>query len=101
MASILLTTTRTQSAGSCSLVHRKNWRIGLGPTAMSRFKLYCSLVVTGESLGSGTLWPPEPAWSSGVRSTHGQRIFTMRAILLWALGIPIPVIILLYLFHVV
>lgn len=25
----------------------------------------------------------------------------MRAVLLWALGIPIPVIILLYLFHVV
>jgi len=26
---------------------------------------------------------------------------TMRGILLWALGIPIPVIILLYLFHVI
>jgi hypothetical protein len=26
---------------------------------------------------------------------------TMRGILLWALGIPIPIIILLYLFHVV
>ena len=27
--------------------------------------------------------------------------FNMRGILLWALGIPIPVIILLYLFHVI
>lgn len=26
---------------------------------------------------------------------------TMRGILLWALGIPIPIIILLYLFHVI
>jgi hypothetical protein len=30
-----------------------------------------------------------------------QRGVTMRGILLWALGIPIPVIILLYLFHVI
>jgi hypothetical protein len=27
--------------------------------------------------------------------------FIMRGVLLWALGIPIPVIILLYLFHVI
>jgi hypothetical protein len=27
--------------------------------------------------------------------------FAMRGILLWALGIPIPIIILLYLFHVI
>jgi hypothetical protein len=27
--------------------------------------------------------------------------FNMRGILLWALGIPIPIIILLYLFHVI
>ena len=31
-------------------------------------------------------------------SQHG--IWIMRGILLWALGIPIPIIILLYLFHV-
>ncbi|MEJ0018123.1 MAG: hypothetical protein WDN25_16445 [Acetobacteraceae bacterium] len=31
-----------------------------------------------------------------------QRLrFDMRGILLWALGIPIPIIILLYLFHVI
>jgi hypothetical protein len=30
---------------------------------------------------------------------HGEA--TMRGILLWAVGIPIPVIILLYLFHVI
>jgi hypothetical protein len=30
----------------------------------------------------------------------GQEL-TMRAVLLWLLGIPIPVIILLYLFHVI
>jgi hypothetical protein len=30
-----------------------------------------------------------------------QRKVTMRGILLWLLGIPIPIIILLYLFHVI
>jgi hypothetical protein len=30
-----------------------------------------------------------------------ERHLPMRGILLWALGIPIPVIILLYLFHVI
>jgi hypothetical protein len=30
-----------------------------------------------------------------------EEMENMRAVLLWALGIPIPVIILLYLFHVV
>jgi len=27
--------------------------------------------------------------------------FSMRGVLLWALGIPIPIIILLYIFHVI
>lgn len=30
-----------------------------------------------------------------------RRSLTMRVILLWLLGIPIPVLILLYLFHVI
>jgi hypothetical protein len=37
-------------------------------------------------------------------SLHGQRQSrgsTMRGVLLWAVGIPIPVIILLYVFHVI
>jgi hypothetical protein len=33
-------------------------------------------------------------------ASNGSR-FIMRGILLWVLGIPIPVIILLYLFHVI
>jgi hypothetical protein len=38
-----------------------------------------------------------------LRATFNQRSRTtiMRGILLWAVGIPIPVIILLYLFHVI
>jgi hypothetical protein len=32
---------------------------------------------------------------------YGLEALRMRGILLWALGIPIPVIILLYLFHVI
>jgi hypothetical protein len=37
------------------------------------------------------------------RTFHSLRVkrFIMRGILLWALGIPIPIIILLYLFHVI
>jgi hypothetical protein len=31
---------------------------------------------------------------------HHLKRYIMRGILLWAIGIPIPVIILLYLFHV-
>ena len=36
-----------------------------------------------------------------VRSPVSTKEDEMRAVLLWAVGIPIPVIILLYLFHVV
>jgi len=36
-----------------------------------------------------------------VRSAVSTKEDEMRAVLLWAVGIPIPVIILLYLFHVV
>ncbi len=35
------------------------------------------------------------------RDTHGWEGGIMRGVLLWAVGIPIPVIILLYLFHVI
>jgi hypothetical protein len=42
---------------------------------------------------------PRPAVTSNpIAITRGVE---MRGILLWALGIPIPIIILLYLFHVV
>ena len=40
--------------------------------------------------------PPE-----NIRSAVSTKEDEMRAVLLWAVGIPIPVIILLYLFHVV
>ena len=36
-----------------------------------------------------------------VRSAVSTKEDEMRAVLLWAVGIPIPVIIMLYLFHVV
>jgi hypothetical protein len=44
----------------------------------------------------------KPFLASGV-SLPQQRedYFSMRGILLWVVGIPIPVIILLYLFHVI
>jgi len=32
---------------------------------------------------------------------HDRRSFAMRGVLLWLLGIPIPIIILLYLFNVI
>lgn len=35
----------------------------------------------------------------GLRPNHSE--VKMRGILLWAVGIPIPVVILLYLFHVI
>jgi hypothetical protein len=40
---------------------------------------------------------PRPRWA-GIGT---QRKVTMRGILLWLLGIPIPILILLYLFHVI
>ncbi|MBX6742621.1 MAG: hypothetical protein IRY87_11330 [Acetobacteraceae bacterium] len=47
--------------------------------------------------------PPPEACGPGRRSepVGNQREVTMRGILLWLLGIPIPIIILLYLFHVI
>jgi hypothetical protein len=42
--------------------------------------------------------PPLRAYFSGTRSPH--RRTSMRGILLWLIGIPIPIIILLYLFNV-
>ncbi|MBX6743978.1 MAG: hypothetical protein IRY87_18235 [Acetobacteraceae bacterium] len=47
--------------------------------------------------------PPSEACGPGRRSepVGNQRKVTMRGILLWLLGIPIPIIILLYLFHVI
>jgi hypothetical protein len=42
--------------------------------------------------------PPCRATRSNALQSTG---FNMRGILLWALGIPIPIIILLYLFHVI
>ncbi|WP_326878273.1 hypothetical protein [Aliidongia sp.] len=41
------------------------------------------------------------AWDRSIRIDHPKRRETMRGVLLWAVGIPIPVIILLYLFHVI
>ena len=41
------------------------------------------------------------AWDRAIRVDHPKRRQTMRGVLLWAVGIPIPVIILLYLFHVI
>jgi len=41
------------------------------------------------------------AWDPSIRFDHSERKEAMRGVLLWALGIPIPVIILLYLFHVI
>ncbi|HZB91334.1 MAG TPA: hypothetical protein VE397_07830 [Stellaceae bacterium] len=38
--------------------------------------------------------------AAGLLSLQGRR-WRMRAVLLWALGIPIPVIVLLYIFHVI
>jgi hypothetical protein len=43
----------------------------------------------------------EDAWDPSIRVDHSNRRQTMRGVLLWAVGIPIPVIILLYLFHVI
>ena len=42
--------------------------------------------------------PPRGTTRSDTLQSTG---FDMRGILLWALGIPIPIIILLYLFHVI
>jgi hypothetical protein len=36
-----------------------------------------------------------------LQTIRNEQRFAMRGILLWVLGIPIPVIILLYLFHVI
>jgi hypothetical protein len=44
--------------------------------------------------------PPRIAAQLASITSHGSR-FIMRGILLWVIGIPIPVIILLYLFHVI
>ena len=44
--------------------------------------------------------PRTPCWIGLIGPTDKRRK-TMRGVLLWALGIPIPVIILLYLFHVI
>jgi hypothetical protein len=44
--------------------------------------------------------PPRIAAHLASITSHGSR-FIMRGILLWVIGIPIPVIILLYLFHVI
>jgi len=41
------------------------------------------------------------AWDRSIRLDHPKRSEAMRGVLLWAVGIPIPVIILLYLFHVI
>ncbi|MDB5362033.1 MAG: hypothetical protein JWO51_3330 [Rhodospirillales bacterium] len=41
------------------------------------------------------------AWDRSIHIDHPTRREAMRGILLWAVGIPIPVIILLYLFHVI
>jgi hypothetical protein len=41
------------------------------------------------------------AWDPSIRFDHPERKEAMRGVLLWAVGIPIPVIILLYLFHVI
>ncbi len=41
------------------------------------------------------------AWDRALRIDQPKRRETMRGVLLWAVGIPIPVIILLYLFHVI
>jgi hypothetical protein len=41
------------------------------------------------------------AWRLLPRRFHSMRETTMRGILLWLIGIPIPIIILLYLFGVV
>jgi len=40
-------------------------------------------------------------WDRSIRLDHPKRREAMRGVLLWAVGIPIPVIILLYLFHVI
>jgi len=43
----------------------------------------------------------EPPRSTTISAVSQRLRFDMRGILLWVLGIPIPVIILLYLFHVI
>ena len=45
--------------------------------------------------------PGNPCPHYGVWFRNQSRIDVMRAILLWVLGIPIPILILLYLFHVI
>jgi hypothetical protein len=37
----------------------------------------------------------------GASVSQNRRNWTMRGVLLWLIGIPIPIIILLYLFHVI
>jgi hypothetical protein len=53
-----------------------------------------------ESVASSSLVKPLRETSVFLHN-KGRRFLKMRGILLWVLGIPIPVIILLYLFHVI
>jgi hypothetical protein len=50
--------------------------------------------------GAAQLWGA-PAAGKRFAPVETQRKVTMRGILLWLLGIPIPILILLYLFHVI
>ena len=47
--------------------------------------------------GAGRVWQPTPACLSTLEAPHEHKELTMKSILLWAIGVPIPIILLLWL----